>query len=96
MYEIKTANSENRLTADFFIIAKGDNAGMPVMDATPNCFAVTTNKDVLYPKYFYYFVLNAYNKGVIFKRGSVIPFVTKDSLKADLNKEMKIVFSSFN
>ena len=89
MYSIKTVNKENKESADFFIIAKGDNAGKPVFEPTANSFAVNTNKDLLIPEFFYYLVLNAYNKGVIFKKGSVIPFVTIASLKADLNKEIK-------
>lgn len=74
----------NKTVADFFIISKGSKAGLPVKEATANCFAVIVDKDVLNKDYFFYYVLNCYNQKKFITRGSVIPFLTKDDIYTGL------------
>lgn len=86
MFTLKSYNSEKESQVDFFVISKGNNAGKPIREATPNCFEVKViDEEILLPDYLYYMVLAAYEAGAFKKylRGSVIPFITiEDFYKA--------------
>tara|TARA_B110000285_G_scaffold82418_1_gene94879 strand:- start:5476 stop:5739 length:264 start_codon:yes stop_codon:yes gene_type:complete len=84
MYKIESVNKKNIKTADFFVNSIGLDSGCPVKTATPSSFAITTNREFLLPEYFYYFILNAYKNKRFYKMGSVIPFITIESFKKDL------------
>jgi hypothetical protein len=87
MFTITTHNP-NQPKADFYILAKGKNAGLSVMEPTANCFAVNTDANVLDGKYFYYLVLHLFNSGVFTKHvgGSVVPFITKKQIIYEIGK----------
>jgi len=76
--------------ADFYIQSKGSNAGKPLKEPAPNCFAIFTDHSKLLPEYFYYMVLAAWQQGVFkpYLKGSVIPFLTIDSFK-------KVIFEKY-
>ncbi|WP_020531413.1 DUF6943 family protein [Flexithrix dorotheae] len=78
MFIIKSHNNSQTWSADFYIQSKGENAGKPMWDPSANCFGIITDPEILLPKYFYYLVLAAYNRGAFkpFIKGSVIPYIT--------------------
>lgn len=77
---------------DFYIQRKGHNAGQPHKNRRSTSeFAVTVNRDVLVPDYFWYVVLHLYQSGA-FK-----PFITGTIggiTKRDINNVIKDFFMS--
>jgi hypothetical protein len=65
--------------AAFWVQLKGENAGRPLKERTPNSIGITTDSKRLVPEYFYYVVLYLYESGIFrqYLKGSVVPYITQ-------------------
>lgn len=77
MTTIKTFNGSTE-NVTFYIQSKGNNAGRPLKNPIPNCFAVHTDVENAFEIVYALFTANAFKSFVI---GSVIPFITISSMK---------------
>ena len=84
-FELKTNG-----TGDFYIKLDGTNGGMPLLEkpTSGNFAAVTTDKQVLDPKYLYYVVLNLHNNGTfkLHQHGTTVPHITLHDIKKEIIK----------
>lgn len=85
MATIKTYNGSQN-DATFYIQSKGKNAGQPLINPIPNCFAVYTNVQNAFEIVYALHTAKAFNQYII---GSVIPFIRIDAMK-------KIVLPAFD
>lgn len=62
---------------DFWIQLKGERAGQPLRQPSPNSTGVKADIDVFDPRYLYYCFLHTYNTGIYrsLLKGSVIPYI---------------------
>jgi hypothetical protein len=77
-------------TGDFYIKLDGSNGGQPFLDrpTSGNFASVTTNKEVLDPKYLYYVVLHLHNAGVFkyYQHGTTVPHINLADIKKAIVK----------
>jgi hypothetical protein len=87
-YTIKTHRPRNKISKPhFFILNKGINSGKPLEMPCPNCFVCSTEtqdeKDLYYRLIYALWQSKAFQP---FLRGSVIPFIQLNELKACIQK----------
>ena len=75
---------------DFYIKLDGNNGGLPMLErpTAGNFAAVTTNKEVLDPKYLYYVVLHLHNANVFkpLQHGTTVPHINLYEIKKQIVK----------
>jgi restriction endonuclease S subunit len=77
MTTIKTFNGSTE-NVTFYIQSKGNNAGQPLTNPIPNCFAVCTDVENAFEIVYALFTAKAFNQYII---GSVIPFIRISTMK---------------
>ena len=70
----------------FFIQNRGNNSGRPTKTPLTNCFALYCDKDDAEPLYYMFYCLWAGKRFFRYLRGSVIPFIVKKELCAEVDR----------
>lgn len=80
---IQTYNGQQASQHTFYALSKGENAGKPLLQPCPNCFAVTCGSEL--ERDYYYWLTWGMWKSKTFRyylRGSVVPFICIGDYKA--------------
>ena len=66
----------------FWVQLKGNNAGQPLRDKSPNSIGIRTDQDVLNPDYLFYTLSYLFTTGVFRRmlKGSVIPYIRQGDI----------------
>jgi restriction endonuclease S subunit len=74
--------TNDAIKAHFFIQLKGRNAGKPLRKQIPNYTGICVDERILVPDYFYYLVLNLYNKGRFKQKlkGTAVPYLRQTDI----------------
>ena len=89
-------SSVNEQPFMFFILSKGENAGMPRLVPWANCFAVRCNNKEAFE--YYYWLVYALFKAGKFKtrqRGSVIQFINIQDVRDIIRQSLPLVFEQW-